>query len=641
MVLRLRPADRELLELVSAAVSSNPFGEQRHAIDLQLAEAAGTDDRQGVLDRVLARVDARLDALAEGGSLKLEAQPAEVRALLEQALSFSCFHRFADAIDVHIEEQRAAGGQPQPARFAAALLGRLRAHGLTAARATHLLAVFFQMRRAFYFIDRTLTGGSPCMRALRQALWNNIFTHDIGLYDRWLCSRMEDFSTILLGDTGTGKGTAAAAIGRAGFIPFDARRGCFVESFTEAFTAVSLLEFPAGLLESELFGHVKGAFTGAIERYDGALARCSPHGAVFLDEIGEVDVPVQTKLLRVLQEREYSPVGSHEARRFSGRVVAATNRDLDALRRNLRAEGVDTRQLDDVLNRLKQLDDDRVYRDVQELARLQGAASDGAAEIRSRVASAIACGERRTIMRPSNSMPMHHRCESSKDIRLRGKSGQNKAWCLSNDKRPCRHLGASTGKGQDGPVPGPCRKTLGVVLAPPREQVGREIRRRLARPGGRDHGTRGRIGHDHLAIEMPGGVTEQGYHHGKPEEERCRPQNEQHRNDQAPGGHRYRVARNGTERGDHRFAGRGVAIQHHREGDHADAERHQREQESDAAAGDNQPPALRCGQHSLGEVGNSGRSLIAEGCDIHGLCGVDPGHKQREKYRAQAEHGSK
>lgn len=334
MVLRLRPADREFFELVSAAVSSNPFGERRHAIDLQLAEAAGTDDRQVVLERVLARVDARLDALAEGGSLRLEAQPAEVRALLEQALSFSCFHRFADAIDVHIEEQRAAGGQPQPARFAAELRARLRTHGVPGPRATHLVAVFFQMRRAFYFIDRTLTGASPCMRALRQALWNNIFTHDIGLYDRWLCGRMEDFSTILLGDTGTGKGTAAAAIGRAGYIPLDARRGCFVESFTEAFTAVSLAQFPAGLLESELFGHVKGAFTGAIERYDGALARCSPHGAVFLDEIGEVDVPVQTKLLRVLQEREYSPVGSHEARRFSGRVVAATNRDLDALRRS-------------------------------------------------------------------------------------------------------------------------------------------------------------------------------------------------------------------------------------------------------------------------------------------------------------------
>lgn len=329
----LRSDDRAFFELVSAAVLSNPFGEQRLAIDLQLAEAAGTTERRTVLARVLDRVDARLDALSHGGSLRLSARPEDERSLLEQALSFSCFHRFADALDAHIEEQLVAGRTPQPVVLAPELLGRLRQHGMPAARATHMLAVFFQMRRAFYFIDRALTGQSPCMRTLRQALWNNIFTHDLGLYDRWLWNRMEDFSTILLGDTGTGKGTAAAAIGRAGFIPFDARRGCFVESFTEAFVAVSLSQFPAGLLESELFGHVKGAFTGAIERYDGALARCSPHGAVFLDEIGEVEVPVQTKLLRVLQEREYSPVGSHEPQRFSGRVVAATNRDLDALRR--------------------------------------------------------------------------------------------------------------------------------------------------------------------------------------------------------------------------------------------------------------------------------------------------------------------
>jgi hypothetical protein len=369
---RLRPADREFFELVSAAVSSNPFGERRHAIDLQLAELAGTADRDVVLERVLARVDARLAALAEDGSLRLDAQPADVRPLLEQALSFSCFHRFAAAIDAHIEEQRAAGAEPRPARFAPELLARLRRHGLPAARATHLLAVFFQMRRAFYFIDRTLTGGSPCMRALRQALWNNIFTHDIGLYERWLWNRMEDFSTILLGDTGTGKGTAAAAIGRAGLIGFDARRGTFVESFTEAFTAVSLSQFPAGLLESELFGHVKGAFTGAIERYDGALARCSPHGAVFLDEIGEVEVPVQTKLLRVLQEREYSPVGSHDARRFSGRVVAATNRDLAELRRTGRfRDDFYYRLCSDVISvpSLRQ----RLAEDPDELPRLVGA----------------------------------------------------------------------------------------------------------------------------------------------------------------------------------------------------------------------------------------------------------------------------
>ncbi|MCA9708899.1 MAG: sigma 54-interacting transcriptional regulator, partial [Myxococcales bacterium] len=204
---------------------------------------------------------------------------------------------------------------------------------MPSADAERMVAIFFQMRRAFYFIDRTLIGGSPCMRSLRQALWNNVFTHDIARYERWLWNRMEDFSTIVLGDTGTGKGTAAAAIGRAGFIPFDVRRGAFAESFTEAFVAVNLSQFSAGLIESELFGHVKGAFTGAVERYAGAFSRCSPHGAIFLDEIGEVEVPVQIKLLRVLQEREFFPVGSHAAQRFSGRVIAATHRDLDQRRR--------------------------------------------------------------------------------------------------------------------------------------------------------------------------------------------------------------------------------------------------------------------------------------------------------------------
>jgi transcriptional regulator with PAS, ATPase and Fis domain len=81
-----------------------------------------------------------------------------------------------------------------------------------------------------------------------------------------------------------------------------------------------------------LFGHRKGAFTGAVEAHEGVLARCSPHGAIFLDEIGEVSAPVQIKLLEVLQERTYCPVGSHEPLQFRGRVIAATNRPLEALR---------------------------------------------------------------------------------------------------------------------------------------------------------------------------------------------------------------------------------------------------------------------------------------------------------------------
>ena len=86
-------------------------------------------------------------------------------------------------------------------------------------------------------------------------------------------------------------------------------------------------------MESELFGHRKGAFTGAMDNYEGLFSRCAPHGVIFLDEIGDVSLHVQIKLLQVLQERSFSPVGSHEKKRFSGRVVAATNRPLEKLRR--------------------------------------------------------------------------------------------------------------------------------------------------------------------------------------------------------------------------------------------------------------------------------------------------------------------
>jgi len=154
------------------------------------------------------------------------------------------------------------------------------------------------------------------MRGFEAALWN----------------RMEDFSTLILGETGTGKGQVAAAIGRSAFIPYVPGERRFADNFAESFIALNLSQFPESLIESELFGHRKGAFTGAIDHHEGVFERCSAHGALFLDEIGEVAVPVQIKLLQVLQERTFTPIGGREKKRFSGRVIAATNQPLDRLR---------------------------------------------------------------------------------------------------------------------------------------------------------------------------------------------------------------------------------------------------------------------------------------------------------------------
>jgi transcriptional regulator with PAS, ATPase and Fis domain len=101
----------------------------------------------------------------------------------------------------------------------------------------------------------------------------------------------------------------------------------------ETFVTINLSQYPESLIESELFEHRKGAFTGAVEDHKGLFERCSAHGALFLDEIGDIAIPIQIKLLQVLQERTFSPVGSHSLKRFEGRVIAATNRPIEDLRK--------------------------------------------------------------------------------------------------------------------------------------------------------------------------------------------------------------------------------------------------------------------------------------------------------------------
>jgi hypothetical protein len=318
--------DRTFFAALADVVFGNPFSRERAALVVRLAPGTTPGDLTRDREALARLVEPRI-APWVGKRLS-----SEERQLVEPAFLYVCYHRYVPQIDALIERQARQGGAPLAVSFADEAIGELMRYGFAEEDSARYLALFFQLRRAFYFIYRSLTGECESMRGLRESLWNAVFTHDMRGFNAALWNRMEDFSTLVLGETGTGKGQVAAAIGRSGFIPYLPAERRFSDNFTETFIAINLSQFPETLIESELFGHRKGAFTGAIDHHEGVFERCSAHGALFLDEIGEVSVPVQIKLLQVLQERTFTPIGGREKKRFSGRVIAATNQPLDRLR---------------------------------------------------------------------------------------------------------------------------------------------------------------------------------------------------------------------------------------------------------------------------------------------------------------------
>jgi DNA-binding NtrC family response regulator len=347
----LTAEERLFLQKVSGLAYCNIFSPQRVEYERQLlgdefdelgrAWSLDIDDP----DRPLIndwKVNQRVKAIAGGlrdRLVKRSSAPERELVLYEDAVLFLLYHHYVAQITeaaLETSKQKASGKHWQFYRdYVRDWTHYFDLPGITfptGHEPAHTFACYFQIRRAFLHIFHHIVGSSPSVARLRAAVWQSIFTHDIRRYRRTLYARMGDFATLITGPSGTGKELVARAIALSRYIPFDEAQGRFPDG-DESFYPINLAALSPTLIESELFGHRRGAFTGAVENRKGWLETCPALGCVFLDEIGDLDPSIQVKLLRVIETRTFQPVGDTTSRQFHGKIIAATNRDLSTAMR--------------------------------------------------------------------------------------------------------------------------------------------------------------------------------------------------------------------------------------------------------------------------------------------------------------------
>ncbi len=345
----LDDATRELLTAVARLGYANPFlperiQAERAVLGSEFVEGEPVwsyrDPRQGPREnvwRVYRRLEPVLEGLAarlRGGAAANEAELVAYEDAVLQLLYTRYYRSFYDAGFGAAAED--AGRWRFYGAFRADWRLYLEIDGVrfpSGHEPRHTFACFRQIQRAFEFVFRDIIGNSLPAARLRGAIWQSIFTHDMRRYRRTLYARMGEFATLITGPSGTGKELAARAIAESRYSRFDEGRLAFANDGADSFFPINISALSPTLVESELFGHRRGAFTGAVQDRQGWLETCPESGSVFLDELGDLDPSIQVKLLRVIETRTFHPVGGTAGRQFRGKLITATNRDLPELMR--------------------------------------------------------------------------------------------------------------------------------------------------------------------------------------------------------------------------------------------------------------------------------------------------------------------